>query len=121
MKDFLEKRKIKVRYEGHVTKTVETLNGCPQGSVLSPIIFSLLMNSLQETIEDHNQKEENILDNIQLPQFVDDGTIWTESKCPRLAVQKAQKALNTFEKWSEDNGFLVNSAKTQIVMFQLQS
>ena len=37
---------IKVRYEGHVTETVETLNGCPQGSVLSPIIFSLLMNSL---------------------------------------------------------------------------
>ena len=64
LKDFLEKRKIKVRYEGHVTETVETLNGCPQGSVLSPIIFSLLMNSLQETIEDHNQKEENILDNI---------------------------------------------------------
>ena len=37
------------------------------------------MNSLQETIEDHNQKEENILDNIQLSQFVDDGAIWTES------------------------------------------
>ena len=64
LKDFLEKRKMKVRYEEHVTETVETLNGCPQGSVLSHIIFSLLMNSLQETIEDHNQKEENILDNI---------------------------------------------------------
>ena len=78
------------------------------------------MNSLQEIIKDHNQKEENILDNIQLSQFVDNGAIWTKSKCPRLAVKKAQKALNTIEKWSEDNGFLVNPAKTQVVMFHLQ-
>ena len=121
LKDFLEKRKIKVRYEGHVTETVDTLNGCPQGSVISPIIFSLLMNSLQETNEDHYQKEGNILDNIQLLRFVDDGAICTESKCPRLAFKKAQKALNTIEKWSEDNGFLVNPSKTQVLMFQLQS
>ena len=38
-----------------------------------------------------------------------------------MAVKKAQKALNTIEKWSEDNGFLVNPAKTQVVMFHLQS
>lgn len=37
--DFLQTRKIKVRLNGEYSETVETVNGCPQGSVLSPIIF----------------------------------------------------------------------------------
>jgi len=77
--DFLKSRKIKVKYAGETTQIEETINGCPQGSVLSPIIFSLVMNTLKHAIDDHNDSIHN-LHKINLSQFVDDGAIWTTTK-----------------------------------------
>ena len=116
--DFLKSRKIKVKYAGETTQIEETINGCPQGSVLSPIIFSLVMNTLKHAIDEHNDSIHN-LHKINLSQFVDDGAIWTTTKkYINKGILSIQSALRTIEKWSEEFGFKINPTKTQVIIFR---
>lgn len=112
---FLTTRKIKVRLQDATSETVDTINGCPQGSVLSPILFSATMNTLDRAINEHNAKHE--IDLINLSLFVDDSAIWTTSKLPKIAISKIQKALTTIETWSSTYGFIINPTKTQAIVF----
>ncbi len=112
---FLTTRKIKVRLHDATSESVETINGCPQGSVLSPILFSVTMNTLDREIKTHNSQNNTDLINLSL--FVDDSAIWTTSKSPNLAITKIQKALTAIENWSASYGFQINPTKTQAILF----
>ena len=112
---FLTTRKIKVRLHDETSESVETINGCPQGSVLSPILFSVTMNTLDREIKAHNSQNNTDLINLSL--FVDDSAIWTTSKSPNLAITKIQKALTAIENWSASYGFQINPTKTQAILF----
>ena len=112
---FLTTRKIKVRLHDATSETVDTTNGCPQGSVLSPILFSVTMNSLERTIHKHNAQNKTGL--IDLSLFVDDSAIWTTSWSPKLAIDKIQNALTAIETWSASYGFQINPSKTQAIVF----
>ena len=110
IQDFLKTRKITVRLNGQLSETVETINGCPQGSVLSPIIFSLIMNTFHEEIQKHNsdmEKQNKSHFRASISQFVDDSATWVTSKDPKLAVEKAQSVLNIIEQWSKKYGFII--------------
>ena len=90
IQDFLKTRKITVKLNGQLSETVETINGCPQGSVLSPIIFSLIMNTFHEEIQKHNsdmEKQYKSHFSASISQFVDDSATWVTSKNPKLAVE----------------------------------
>jgi hypothetical protein len=63
---FLTTRKIKVRLHDATSESVETINGCPQGSVLSPILFSVTMNTLDREINAHNSQNNTDLINLSL-------------------------------------------------------
>jgi hypothetical protein len=65
IKEFLATRSIKVKLNGSFSEVVETVNGCPQGSVLSPIIFSLIMNIFSETIAKFNNNKSLV--NMAIP------------------------------------------------------
>ena len=56
----------------------------------------------------------------KFPSLLTDAALWVKSKKSRLAVKKAQKALETVDNWSKKYGFLINPIKTQVVIFQLQ-
>lgn len=116
--DFLRHRKIKVKQKGHTSEMIETINGCPQGSVLSPIIFSLFMNTLQIEIDKYNKSLRTPSERAELSQFVDDSATWVSSPKPLIAVKRAQNTLNTIEKWSQKYGFIINPTKTQVIIVQ---
>ena len=46
--NFLENRKIRVRVEDQVSDYQETQNGSPQGVVLSPTLFNVIMDTLKQ-------------------------------------------------------------------------
>ena len=116
--NFLDNRQISVRVNGEVSDTLDTENGCPQGSVLSPLLFNIIMNSLSTAIQKENDAN-NISEQtkIDLAQFVDDGAFWTRSQSLKIVAKRSQKLLNAIENWSNEWGFTVNPQKTQVIIF----
>ena len=118
IKEFLQKRSFSVQYSGTQSKLVETVNGCPQGSVLSPIIFSLLMNTFKDALQKYNT--ENVSKSAEVSQFVDDSATWVISRNAKTAVKKGQSILLEIEQWSKDWGFVINPTKTQVLLVHNQ-
>ena len=84
-------------------------NGCPQGSVLSPILFNVIINTLDDALGD--------VPNLSLSQFANDSAIWTKHSSPRLALNKIQSALDEIEMRSQLWGFKISTLKTKAIIF----
>ena len=85
IQDFLTGRKIQVKLGTVLSDLRDCLNGSPQGAVLSPILFNLIINTLYEALESLP---------IDLSQFADDGAIWKCANKPKTAIKILQQALN---------------------------
>ena len=88
IKDFLSDRKIQVRVGQDLSEIRVLDNGSPQDSVLSPILFNILMNTQFDVLKD--------LD-TDLLQYADDSATWRTGKSLRhLAVlcKKSSTELN---------------------------
>ncbi|MCG8034496.1 MAG: reverse transcriptase-like protein [Candidatus Thiodiazotropha taylori] len=108
IQDFLTGRKMNVRVGNTVSGFYECENGSPQGSVLSPILFNLLMNTLQETLDALP---------LELSMFADDGLIWKTAKKPNSALPTLQVALQAIHDWATNWGFKLSTEKTTAVVF----
>lgn len=113
--NFLEGRTIKVKVNGQMSEPVTPDNGTPQGSVISPLIFNLIMNTFYKAIQDHNDTQ-SLKDQSELAQFVDDGAVWLTSHSKPQVMSKGQAVLDVIEKWSKEWGFTINPSKTQVMM-----
>ena len=106
--NFLTDRKIQVRVGVETSDPLNLENGCPQGSVLSPILFNVIINTLQESLEKLT---------ISLSQYADDAAVWRANTNLNLALKQVQKALNEIEAWAIAWGFKVSTAKTKAILF----
>ena len=124
--DFLKNRTFQVRIENSLSDTHTQEIGVPQGSVLSPTIFNLIINKVT--------KLQNKYIETALGQFADDIAMWLKAGAApkRLFTKKARINHNlsinkVIEKINrpitkliadlEDNGFKVNVTKTQSIFF----
>ncbi|MEW8548123.1 MAG: reverse transcriptase domain-containing protein, partial [Candidatus Thiodiazotropha sp.] len=107
--NFLSGRKIQVRVGDKISDQHDLENGCPQGSVLSPILFNVIINTLDDALGDDP--------NLSLSQFADDSALWTKHSSPKHALNKLQQALNTIELWSQVWGFKISTIKTKAIIF----
>ena len=100
---FLEKRRQSVVLEGEHSHSVPVTSGVPQGSVLGPLRFLILINDLSCYVKSR----------VHL--FTDDTVIYltikTESDCWQL-----QDDLHSLEKWESDWRMEFNPSKCNIVM-----
>lgn len=62
--DFLSNRSFKVQLRSEISESYNTGNGIPQGSVISPILFNIMINDIFENT------------GKQSPLYADDGAIW---------------------------------------------
>ena len=81
--------------------------GVPQGSILSPLLFNLKVNSIVN----------NLIPNVDCSLFVDDYTIYTSSPCFNTVEQRLQACLNNLVNWSNENGFKFSKEKTVLMHF----
>ena len=113
---FLSDRSFRVRINYDHSNIRIQENGVPQGAVLSPILFNILIDLYAEKLNNHNNSK--IKDNIKinLGQFADDIALWLRSRGKTFN----KKLINTLE-YSFDElrkiGFKVNKKKTQLITF----
>lgn len=108
IENFLTGRKMNVRIGNDISSNKECENGSPQGSVLSPLLFNLLMNTLKEALQDLP---------VDLSMFADDGLVWKASRKPKRSLKILQQALQEIKTWTVDWGFKLSTAKTSCVVF----
>ena len=106
IQNFLTDCRIRVRIGDALSQPYVLENGLPQGSVLSCLLFSLVINSIFEGIED-----------IFKSLFCDDGLFWAVDYSLEVAVARVQRALDCIAEWCDFNGPKLSPSKTHYVVF----
>ncbi|GIX87110.1 probable RNA-directed DNA polymerase from transposon X-element [Caerostris extrusa] len=105
--DFLRGRKFSVRFNGARSKSHRLWAGVPQGSVLSPLLFPIYMN----TIHSH------IHSDTRIACYANDIAIWHTHR----DITTSQKALNVTLKniaiWAKDLKLYIKADKTNYLVF----
>uniref|UniRef100_A0A3B5QAR3 Reverse transcriptase domain-containing protein n=1 Tax=Xiphophorus maculatus TaxID=8083 RepID=A0A3B5QAR3_XIPMA len=107
IKDFLTNRKIQVRIGDVISGKYKVENGTPQGSIISPLLFLIMINDVFKDIG----KE------IGCSLFADDGAVWKRGKNVDFIVRKLQKVIIEIEKWALQWGFKFSVEKTKVMIF----
>ena len=106
IKNFLSDRKIKIKIGEVITRAFSLENGLPQGSVLSCLLFTMVINSIFDGTDD-------ILKSI----FCDDGLFWaTGDKLPKV-LATIQSALDALSDWCNYHGPKISVTKTHFNIF----
>ena len=89
------------------------LKGCPQGGILSPFLFNLVLDNLLRHL--------NSLDPDSLQAYADDlVNSFESSSSPQHIIAlhtKAQASLDCISSWCQSVGLNINTSKTQLVLF----
>ena len=102
VRNFLERRFIRVRVGTTLSDPIEVPQGTPQGSVLSCTCFLLAIHSISAYLPT----------NIRSSLYVDDFTIYFSGSSTRIVEHRLQQALSGLEQWSDHTGFVFSLEKT---------
>src|SRR6218665_337909 len=106
IRDFLTDRHIRVRVGAELSDLFLMENGSPQGSVISPVLFIIMMNDIPEP--------EN---GVKLSLYADDSAIWRAGPNPDVNTRHLQSYLDRLKKFFDEWGFKVSTTKTVAVEF----
>ena len=80
LKHFLSERTFQVKVDSELSDNYDLENGVPQGAVLSPTLFNVLINNIGNFEEKYQH--------LSLGQFADDTALWVK---PEMAPKKISK------------------------------
>ena len=93
----------------NVKKRIKVKRGCPQGGVLSPFLWNLIVDDLLKFSANEIPG--------YLQAFADDLFCLCEGLDLDVIRQRTQRTIDTIEKWCTTKGLNISALKTQIVMF----
>ncbi|MCP3666940.1 MAG: hypothetical protein GY696_31350 [Gammaproteobacteria bacterium] len=93
---------------GDSTVRVAVKKGTPQGGVLSPLLWDLVVDSLLRRLEGRG---------IYVQFYSDDGVLLVSGLYLDVVCSIMQQALATVQQWCEEQGLSVNPQKTEMVLF----
>lgn len=110
---FLEGRTSAVKVDNHYSKQRKTERGVPQGSVLSPLLFSAAISSLPQAIQGDGCPEHK----VHLAVYADDVALWIVAPvCERReAVEELQRAISNVVYHLQQLGLEVSPEKTKMI------
>lgn len=114
IQDFLKDRSFKVKVGNCYSEPKNLDNGVPQGSVISPLLFNIMIDQIKETIDEENRKNK-AKNKIKLGQYADDIALWYQTRQAGFSTVLSKVLVNIFEKL-ESIGFKVNKKKTQLIV-----
>ncbi|GFT87322.1 RNA-directed DNA polymerase from mobile element jockey [Trichonephila clavipes] len=102
---FLSDRSFRVRVDKTLSSPRPIRSGLPQGSLSSPLLFTLYVNDMPQTGLSH------------LAMFADDTAIITQNKRFSVVISNLQHYVSLLELWLTDWKIKVNASKSACLMF----
>ena len=106
LKEFLTGRSMCVRIGDQSSQYINIDNGVPQGAVLSPLLFNIMLTDFPT----HPTPVKSRL-------YADDVTIYAETKLPEDAEVTIQPALNKIFRWGREWKLKFAPDKSSVVVF----
>ena len=106
VKNFLTNRTIQVRVGSEFSSLRLLQNGTAQGSVISPLLFLLMINDLPDNLV-----------NVETSLFADDSCIYKSGRDLSVILRTIQNNLDKLADWCNVWGFKININKTVAVLF----
>lgn len=111
IKDFLTNRKATITAgEAESEEFVLGNKGTPQGSVLSPFLFNVAMLGLPSELER--------VEGLQHSIYADDITLWVTGGSDGHIEEILQQAVNTVERYVENNGLKCSPQKSELLLYR---
>ena len=107
IKNFLSDRTFNVRLGSIMSDLHDQEMGVPQGSILSPTLFNIKMNSIVKVLKP----------GVDCSLYVDDFVVCYKSKNMQTIERQLQLCLNRLQKWADENGFRFSKTKTVCMHF----
>ena len=112
IQSFLSERSFRVRVDSTLSELHEQEMGVPQGSILSPALFSIKINNIV--------KLKAVLKGTDCSLFVDDFALCVNGKTLNRVERAMQLCVNSVQKWVTENGFKFSTSKTVCIHFHQQ-
>lgn len=114
VKAFLDNRRMAVKV-GSATSDTYTLDmGVPQGSVIAPLLFVVMLHDLEDSIRRKG---------ISVSLFADDLAIWMRVESKKVSqhlkqrLRTYQACIDDVQRYMERNGFELSAEKTVLMVF----
>ena len=110
IQSFLSEHSFRVRVGSTLSELHEQEMGVPQGSILSPALFSIKINNIVNAI----------LKGTDCSLFVDDFALCMSRKTLNRVERAMQLCVNSIQKWVSENGFKHSTSETVYIHFHKQ-
>ena len=102
---YLTNRKQLVSVHNNMSDFKQISCGIPQGSILGPLLFLLFINDLPL-----------YTDKVSTDLYADDTTLYNVQDSIEQIENNLQSALNSLHIWCKNNGMILNSSKTKVML-----
>ena len=107
VKAFLTNRQAKVRLGGAFSKNRLFREGVPQGSVLAPLLFLFVIDSLNDRLPV----------GLSVSLFADDVALWASDPCKEVAASLVEEGVREVWRWSKEKKLNLNIEKCEVGFF----
>ena len=105
--NMISKRAVQISV-GDASVRGRVARGCPQGGVISPLLWNLVLDSLLCRL--NSERFHTIA-------YADDITLMLNGKFEGVLCERMQGALRIIEEWCREHSLSVNPRKTEMVLF----
>ena len=102
---YLSGRSFHVLYEGVTSSRRPVSAGVPQGAVLSPLLFNIMLSDIPS------------VRGVETTEYADDLAFFATHPDPNAAAARVQLMLDAFQRWTAHWGMKVNIDKTKCMLF----